>query len=48
MAEAIIKSDIKAGNIISIGFNKKKDEITIKVLKGEEEPVNPDEEYNIN
>ncbi|BDX39187.1 ATP-dependent Clp protease ClpC [Tenuifilaceae bacterium CYCD] len=44
MAEAIIKSDIKAGNIISIGFNKKKDEITIKVLKGEEEPVNPDEE----
>jgi len=44
MAESIIKSDIKAGNIISIGFNKKKDEITIKVLKGEEEPVNPDEE----
>jgi len=44
MAEAIIKSDIKAGNILSIGFNKKKDEITIKVLKGEEEPVNPDEE----
>ncbi|KAB2870641.1 MAG: ATP-dependent Clp protease ATP-binding subunit [Bacteroidales bacterium] len=44
MAESIIKSDIKAGNVISIGFNKKKDEITIKVLKGEEEPVNPDEE----
>lgn len=44
MAEAIIKSDIKAGNVISIGFNKKKDEITIKVLKGEEEPVNPDED----
>ncbi|MGE0076524.1 MAG: ATP-dependent Clp protease ATP-binding subunit [Bacteroidales bacterium] len=44
MAEAIIKSDIKAGNVLSIGFNKKKDEITIKVLKGEEEPVNPDDE----
>jgi len=44
MAESIIKSDIKAGNVISIGFNKKKDEITIKVLKGEEEPVNPDED----
>ncbi len=44
MAEVIIKSDLKAGNALSIGYNKKKDEITIKVLKGEEEPVNPDED----
>lgn len=44
MAEAIIKNDMKAGNVLSIGYSKKKDEITIKLLKGEEEVLNPDEE----
>jgi ATP-dependent Clp protease ATP-binding subunit ClpC len=37
MAEVIIKSDIKEGDIISVGFSKKNEEITIKVLaKGAE------------
>lgn len=37
MAEVIIKSTIKAGDIISVGYNKKKDDIVIKlIIKGEE------------
>ncbi len=31
MAEVIIRSDMKEGDTISVGFNKKKEEITIKV-----------------
>lgn len=38
MAEVIIKSEIKEGDIILVGFSKKKEEITIRVAhKGEEE-----------
>jgi len=37
MAETIIKSDIKEGDIISVSYDNKKDEITIKVTKPEEE-----------
>ncbi len=45
MAEVIIKSTMKAGDIISVGFNKKKDEITIKVItKGEVSTEPVDEE----
>jgi len=39
MAEVIIKSDIKEGDIISVGFSKKKEEIVIKVLTKESEVV---------
>ncbi len=46
MAEVIIKSTMKAGDVISVGFNKKKDDIVIKIIsKGEEAPeTSPDEE----
>ncbi|MFO7657645.1 MAG: ATP-dependent Clp protease ATP-binding subunit [Bacteroidales bacterium] len=37
MAEAIIKAGMKAGDIISVGFSKKKEEITIKVVHVQEE-----------
>ena len=37
MAEVIIKADIKEGDIISVGFSKKNEEITIKVVHKEEE-----------
>ena len=36
MAEVIIKADIKEGDTISVGFSKKKEEITIRVLHGDE------------
>ncbi len=36
MAETIIKTDIKEGDIIAVGFDSKKDEITIKVKKPKE------------
>ncbi len=32
MAEIIIKSNLKDGDVISVGFNKKKEEITMKVV----------------
>jgi ATP-dependent Clp protease ATP-binding subunit ClpC len=32
MAEVIIKSNLKEGDIIAVGFNKKKEEITMKVV----------------
>jgi ATP-dependent Clp protease ATP-binding subunit ClpC len=32
MAEVIIKSDLKEGDIITVGFNKKNEEITIKIV----------------
>ncbi|MHC1704610.1 MAG: ATP-dependent Clp protease ATP-binding subunit [Tenuifilaceae bacterium] len=45
MAEVIIKSTMKPGDIISVGFNKKKEEITIKVItKGEVSTDPVDEE----
>jgi ATP-dependent Clp protease ATP-binding subunit ClpC len=37
MAEVIIKADIKEGDIISVGFSKKNEEITIKVVHKAEE-----------
>ena len=37
MAEVIIKADIKEGDVISVGFSKKNEEITIKVVHKEEE-----------
>ena len=40
----LIKSDTKPGCTISVGYNKKKDEISIKVLKGEEEVTSASEE----
>ncbi len=33
MAEVIIKASIREGDTVSVGFNKKKEEITIKVVK---------------
>ena len=40
MAEAIIKNPMRAGDVISIGLNKKKDEIVIKILsKGDDATV---------
>lgn len=42
MAEAIIRCDMKQGSTISVGYSKQKDEITIRILKGEEEVVNED------
>lgn len=38
MAEVIIKADIKEGDVISVGFNKKKEELVIKVLQKEASP----------
>jgi ATP-dependent Clp protease ATP-binding subunit ClpC len=39
MAEVIIKSDLKEGDVISVGYSKKKEEITIRVVrKMEEQP----------
>ncbi len=32
MAEVIIKSNLKEGDVIAVGFNKKKEEITMKVV----------------
>jgi ATP-dependent Clp protease ATP-binding subunit ClpC len=46
MAEVIIKADIKEGDIISVGFSKKKEEITIKVIPAAAEsdvPVDSEE-----
>ncbi|UCG27387.1 MAG: ATP-dependent Clp protease ATP-binding subunit, partial [Bacteroidales bacterium] len=45
MAEVIIKSSLKEGDTISVGFNKKKEEITIKTGKseGKELPENTSE-----
>ncbi len=37
MAEIIIKSDLKEGDTISVGFSKKNEEITMKVIKSEQE-----------
>jgi ATP-dependent Clp protease ATP-binding subunit ClpC len=37
MAEVIIKADIKEGDIISVGYSKKKEEITIRVVPKMEE-----------
>ncbi|MBN2611171.1 MAG: ATP-dependent Clp protease ATP-binding subunit [Bacteroidales bacterium] len=37
MAEVIIKADVKSGDTISVGFSKKKEEITIKVVHIQEE-----------
>jgi ATP-dependent Clp protease ATP-binding subunit ClpC len=34
MAEVIIKSTISEGDVINVGYNKKKDSLTIKVQKG--------------
>jgi ATP-dependent Clp protease ATP-binding subunit ClpC len=39
MAEVIIKSNMKEGDTISVGFSKKTEEITIKVLTGDTEDV---------
>lgn len=36
MAEVIIKSTMKVGDTISVGYNKKKDEIVIKVISKDE------------
>ncbi|MBN1988659.1 MAG: ATP-dependent Clp protease ATP-binding subunit [Bacteroidales bacterium] len=36
MAEVIIKSSISMGDIISVGYSKKKDDITIKIIKTQE------------
>ncbi|MDX9855022.1 MAG: ATP-dependent Clp protease ATP-binding subunit [Tenuifilaceae bacterium] len=36
MAEVIIKSSISMGDVISVGYNKKKDDITIKIIKTQE------------
>ncbi len=45
MAEVIIKADIKEGDTISVGFSKKKEEITMKVVAaGEESDVTVDNE----
>jgi len=44
LAEVLIKSDSKSGSTISVGYNKKKDEISIKILKGEEEVASSSEE----
>ncbi len=38
MAEVIIKSTLADGDIISVGYNKKKESISIKVQKGHLEP----------
>lgn len=45
MAEVIIKSDLKEGDTLNVGFNKKKEEITIKVVPADmkEEPVDSEE-----
>ena len=37
MAEVIIKSDLKEGDVISVGYSKKKEEITIRVVHHMEE-----------
>ncbi len=37
MAETIIKSDIKEGDVISVGYDSKKEQITIKVTKPKED-----------
>jgi len=37
MAEVIIKSDLKEGDVISVGYSKKKEEITIRVVHKMEE-----------
>jgi ATP-dependent Clp protease ATP-binding subunit ClpC len=37
MAEVIIKSDLKEGDIISVGYSKKKEEITIRIVHKQEE-----------
>jgi ATP-dependent Clp protease ATP-binding subunit ClpC len=39
MAEVIIKSDIHEGDVISVGFSKKNEEITIKVLAKDAEVI---------
>jgi ATP-dependent Clp protease ATP-binding subunit ClpC len=45
MAEVIIKADIKEGDTISVGFSKKKEEITMKVVPaGAESDVTVDNE----
>jgi ATP-dependent Clp protease ATP-binding subunit ClpC len=45
MAEVIIKADIKEGDTISVGFSKKKEEITMKVVPaGAETDVTVDNE----
>lgn len=36
MAEVIIKSSISMGDVISVGYSKKKDDITIKIIKTQE------------
>ena len=41
MAEVIIQADIKEGDIISVGFDKKKEELTFKIQKeAEKKPAN--------
>ena len=45
MAEVLIKSDIKEGDTINVGFSKKKEEITIKVMHTEES-TSEIEKYN--
>jgi ATP-dependent Clp protease ATP-binding subunit ClpC len=37
MAEVIIKSDLKENDVISVGYSKKKEEITIRVVHNMEE-----------
>jgi len=37
LAEMIIKSDLNEGDTLSVGLNKNKDEIQIKILKGKKE-----------
>ena len=39
MAETIINCTMKPGDVISVGFNKKKEDITIKILSKGEEPA---------
>jgi ATP-dependent Clp protease ATP-binding subunit ClpC len=39
MAEVIIRSDLKEGDTINVGFNKKNEEITIKTVSGPKEDV---------
>ncbi len=51
MAEVIIKADLKEGDTISVGFNKKKEEITIKIVhNGQEETTSAieKEKQNLN
>jgi hypothetical protein len=39
MAEVIISADISEGDVINVGFDSKKEEITIKVQKADKKAL---------